>query len=198
MAHKPKEDNAQHGRGDSRAASVRVFRGRLDGNGHGVADGAFDLLGHPALRFLFAENQTGDGEGQHNHRRDGKDGIKSQGGTEFESPGFIPLQSRVLQQSHDRHASSPSETAHQQRLSLCLRGHLPRALSWGGSCTAAPYRHHSGWQCNCHPNERIPLAARPPQHALDFPCSCVRIGSRLFSWLRVSSIVVAVRSAPAS
>ena len=27
----------------------------------------------------------------------------------------------------------------------------------------------------------IPLAARPPQDAGGFPCSCVRIGSRLFS-----------------
>ena len=51
---------------------VRVLRGGLDGNGHGVTDGAFDLLGQPALRRLFAENQAGGREGQHNHRRNGE------------------------------------------------------------------------------------------------------------------------------
>ena len=40
-------------------------RGGLDGNGHGVTDGAFDPLGQPALRRLFAENQAGGSEGQH-------------------------------------------------------------------------------------------------------------------------------------
>ena len=140
---KPEEDNAQHRRRDARAALVGVFRGGLDGNGHGVTDGAFDSLRQPALRRLFAENQAGGGEGQHDHRRDGEDGIEGQGGAEFESPGLVPHQPRLLQQSHDPHTSPSAETAHGQRL-LTPRRLLPLVLN--SSCAV-------------------------PQPAVDFPCS---------------------------
>ncbi len=130
---KPKEDNAQHRRRDTRAAPVRVLRGGLDGDGHGLADGAFDLLGQPALCRLSAENQAGGGEGQHNHRRDGEDGVKGQGGAELKSPGLVPLQPRLLQQSHESaHFSTcgdgPSTTSLLQVWGVCYH---PPSISPG-------------------------------------------------------------------
>ena len=100
---KSKEDNTQDRRRAAGAAPVRVLRGGLNGNGHGVTDGAFDLLRQPALGRLFAENQAGGSKCQHNHRRYGEDGVKGQGSPDLKGPGLVPLQPRLLQQPHDLH-----------------------------------------------------------------------------------------------